>query len=243
MLKRNGFTLIELLVVVSIIALLVSLLVPAVLQTREMARQAACASNLKAVGLGYHLFATDHNGWLPPNWLNRVYSPYVQYFTGSGTYVNDGILYRDKYVLSAKLFYCPSAPEGWGYEANWWEFHEPPWVNSIGGYARSNYWSYFTRKPFGGTRYEKLENVGSSSTAVNSDSIVWGLYTGHSRVLGRPGLFGTLEAAMNVLYGDGGVSMWLDFGGRFQNVGGENVRTGSSAPIYIIFDWFDRERK
>ena len=239
MLKRSGFTLIELLVVVAIIALLVSLLVPAVLQTREMARQAVCASNLKAVGLGYHLFATDHNGWLPPNEIDYTYSPYIQYRFASEEYYNDGILYRDKYVLSARLFYCPSMESK--YEENWWE--EMPDL-TIDWCSRSSYYSWFTRKPFGASsQYEKLENVGDSSTAVNADSVIWGIRGGHSKVYGRPGLFGVLETALNVLYGDGGVSMWLDHSGRFQNAGGENVTNGSFGPIYTIFDWFDRERK
>ena len=49
--SRPGFTLIELLVVIVIIALLVAILLPVLAKTREKARQAACASNLKQIGL------------------------------------------------------------------------------------------------------------------------------------------------------------------------------------------------
>ena len=63
--RPTGFTLIELLVVVSIIALLVSILLPSLNQARELAKRVVCASNLKGITLGLNLYANDYGGTLP----------------------------------------------------------------------------------------------------------------------------------------------------------------------------------
>ena len=66
-LSRTAFTLVELLVVISIIALLVGLLLPALQQARASSRQVACLSNIKQLHVMAVTWGSDHGNWVPPD--------------------------------------------------------------------------------------------------------------------------------------------------------------------------------
>ncbi|MBQ3350891.1 MAG: DUF1559 domain-containing protein [Thermoguttaceae bacterium] len=70
--KRNGFTLVELLVVISIIAVLVGLLLPAVYGARESARRLTCTNHIRQLATGCHNHETAH-GFFPTGGWNNVW--------------------------------------------------------------------------------------------------------------------------------------------------------------------------
>ena len=227
--KRRGFTLIELLVVISIIALLLAILMPALGSVKERAKRIVCASNLKQIGVGLMTYAVDQDDKLPPSAFTGANWPYMAYmaykidpFATSdidkivGAPYNLGYLFQENILSTPKSFYCPSAPKerdeegfGWRYEYYAgdlsWPFTSDPTSNH----------SHWVRVSYGYSPQSKVKETLSNgqvvceitnrSSKLNSGAVMVVDVIGTLESLSHNG--GRKKASgLNGLFGDGHVA-------------------------------------
>jgi len=123
--KRKNFNLVELLIVVSIIAILVGILLPALKSARDKSRQISCTNNLRQIGNARIMYSGDYDDWIvpvngydataagvtiiKPSWYSLL-GGFQSYGKSSPVY---GVLFWRQYVASGSPsdrgnFLCPS---------------------------------------------------------------------------------------------------------------------------------------
>jgi len=86
--SRIGFTLVEMAVVIVIMGLLMAILFPGYAAVKRKSSQAACASNMKQVGMAILLFAEENDGWLPPGPSGNTINTFIRDSRFGGTASN-----------------------------------------------------------------------------------------------------------------------------------------------------------
>jgi prepilin-type N-terminal cleavage/methylation domain-containing protein/prepilin-type processing-associated H-X9-DG protein len=109
--QRGAFTLVELLVVIGIIALLISILLPALNRAREQANAVKCAANLRSIGQGFAIYLAENKQTYPAAYVYKTGEEMP--IKGTGVSRTRGYIHWSSYIfgegkMPADAFTCPS---------------------------------------------------------------------------------------------------------------------------------------
>jgi len=143
---KNAFTLVELLVVISIIALLLSILLPALNKAKEQAKLAVCLSNMKQIGYAFKVYMQDNENRFPYNDEGGYFESGDAEFGYGGGEQHLGAMLTDlpdpedrmlyPYAKEPDAFFCPADNGENLLPMEWWK---PTTFYAMGASYRYNY--------------------------------------------------------------------------------------------------------
>jgi len=104
----KAFSLAELLVCLGIIAILLFLSIAGLAYVRKASAVGICTSNLRQIGVGFDLYANDHNGGYPPHWGIGFNGENLAWYGHIAPYITGWRGESPGYM--SKIFYCPANP-------------------------------------------------------------------------------------------------------------------------------------
>ncbi|MHB1766426.1 MAG: type II secretion system protein [Phycisphaerae bacterium] len=244
-----GFTLIELLVVISIIALLISMLLPALAQARSLALQIECASNMQQIGIAMSEYASEYKGMYPltytANWPFGTFAASNSYEYPSWGL---GLLYYDSFGVVGNTMINPrpgilkpnvrgismmySTQPGLFTEAEFF----PPSVYTGGivtnwSYSYSGYSYWLDRDKY---KYSPGEDLAGSQTYVDTFTYLPDYYkyrTAHIPAMNPRSNPGSILLTDNVLFeGVGGLRGLAGWPTNNSNTTAGNGSSGAGTP-------------
>jgi prepilin-type N-terminal cleavage/methylation domain-containing protein/prepilin-type processing-associated H-X9-DG protein len=192
--RADGFTMVELLVVIAIISILAALLLPALSGGKQRAKRIVCETQLQQIGIAFQSFAHDHNSKFPPL-VSTNDSGAMEYFE-NGDFTNTLSEFRDFQPLGGslstpKILVCPTDTKSPA--ANFYVLQN----SNVSYFAGVN------------AQYDQPMSIlaGDGNLAASSSLV---LAAAGTRLTWNSKLH---EFKGNVLFSDGHVEEWKDYGG------------------------------
>ncbi|MEM1109559.1 MAG: prepilin-type N-terminal cleavage/methylation domain-containing protein [Planctomycetota bacterium] len=170
----RGFTLIELLVVISIIALLIGILLPALSMTRTSALAVKCLSNQRQIGVGIYAYAADNDGAIPRGsssvGFDGLTPPLVHaentannYLWFAGSYMSHGTLVNG-YISELEVMDCPDGPS---------PKLTPGTLEDVGDTSVFAVAVAYTYRNLDETTNDKIEDLGFNQAGERASMLLW----------------------------------------------------------------------